>query len=1372
MSNTKARISEILEYEVLNDNNLRYALSWTVGLKKLGIQQVLESLPPSRLAKGFASLKIMPDRLEGLSLLPSKSDRGTYVPRLTPFLYLFDRPMTQAQIDKIAEQYPALLFAYRDVLCSSRSGHPTLRAFREIGRMMMYNYIHAPLRPADKVLIIGDTGNRARYYDIPAHVMGPIINTRDYKRHGSHKFREARWGYGKKVTKCGHTDAQSLDPNVTCICSVANPYSQKQILLSREWAQTQEPNGSTYMTHNIFAAGFPQVLHDNQGGNIVPNRDPDKRFIVMTHSLYYIGLENLAKIMFLGQYGEARALVHKFVGDHGKFEFGGQIEAVWERIPGRNSVSTDRSWVNMVVIEGVDSPGDRDDTRPAYRHSALDRLFKTPHCETFTIGGTQVQLSWAQAESTKHDITWSFTVSQVIVEAAPTSSFRQIRDRIAKQERQAVIDKHVKALKVKFPLSNLTGTTMAPIMRSLIGLCGKENVILKPQEEKQIMEKLWSHALEHRKTLGHIISEDYIEVKNAESAIKGVNPLQNLTLATQRKTDYIKTELESITEQFKTVARFNLRTPRADFIFWTFIMTFCTIAVYFSPNFITHLSRLIKEPPESIFTWIATPLIAPLLAIAFCCWRQYTRDSKRELDIDQFMAEQVYNYDKIGAGTLLIRTVSKHVGKLKEGYYAGYTVAHYALIILWLIAVIFSQYDYVVETIMSFLALIMCISIFSERAFNYGMEIFKFVGLFTLSGSLGTAYGYDERIYDGQIINAFLNLFIITLFVATLLRRQGFLNVLFSFLLGTLGLITQVKPETIKNDFYELGQLTLFGECAYSEETLWRDLDPKAKIKLPIGIHKVCPKKPTAYYYGPHLCDYKPRISQPCVHNEHHCIVNRQCFDLNSYSKRESLQYVDDMVGFVRNNRSMLWLTDPTQELPLDQYEWIATIRDSKKRERALKAYLHRDFDPKKDGRVAGFIKKECITGKFGSPKYAARLIQATDQYINNKLGPYMYKAGQLLKENWKWYKGSGIITYASGLNRKQLGKWYDDSMAYVSSFGEVKAYESDFSKFDKHHTEKHLRAEFDILNELIRMPDDVREACETICYTKGYMPKGVVYEVPATRKSGFQDTTLGNTILNGVSQLMAMCHILKSDLEQLQFYPIRMIVLGDDMYMLTTKQIANEFASSNYLENLGWDVKKKVCEPYEATFCSSVFMPSEQGTILTGLPGRMFAKTFCKMNRLHNKHQQKYYCNVVAKGIICDNSHNPLVHGFLNRLISLTQVSKPKHTGFMKDWFYRHTIDSAGIELRPTPEVFEFIANRYGISIGEIIDLHNYLTKIPYFQAGIRHSVLDKIISVDLEPGVLPEDMEVGRGRYWIVDRSNLSSEEEVWYDPDHFVY
>jgi hypothetical protein len=151
--------------------------------------------------------------------------------------------------------------------------------------------------------------------------------------------------------------------------------------------------------------------------------------------------------------------------------------------------------------------------------------------------------------------------------------------------------------------------------------------------------------------------------------------------------------------------------------------------------------------------------------------------------------------------------------------------------------------------------------------------------------------------------------------------------------------------------------------------------------------------------------------------------------------------------------------------------------------------------------------------------------------------------------------------------------------------------------------------------------------------------------------------------------------------------------------------------------------------------------MPSTIGTLLTGLPARVFVRGFGSLRKIEKPKLQQAYANALASGLLSENIHNPLVRPLLERVIELTSdhetLTKRQqrflNKEIMRDRAYR--FQASDNVIAQSPEVFDFIWNRYKIDEAEIESWTKYCKNIPHFQCGLDHIVIDKCIEVDIEP-------------------------------------
>jgi len=171
-------------------------------------------------------------------------------------------------------------------------------------------------------------------------------------------------------------------------------------------------------------------------------------------------------------------------------------------------------------------------------------------------------------------------------------------------------------------------------------------------------------------------------------------------------------------------------------------------------------------------------------------------------------------------------------------------------------------------------------------------------------------------------------------------------------------------------------------------------------------------------------------------------------------------------------------------------------------------------------------------------------------------------------------------ITIASGMDHAQIGHWMDESMALP---GNVHFYERDGKTWDATMRHEHL----DMVNAIMKECDTELARHNRLCYdTKGrytYKGSSVFYSVIGTRKSGHNDTSSGNSLINAEIALAAAVDLcLRS---------VRIIVMGDDMLM-AIEDPPEDFVSDLRKAEAMYGIRPEAggfSNPLDATFISTV---------------------------------------------------------------------------------------------------------------------------------------------------------------------------------------
>lgn len=274
---------------------------------------------------------------------------------------------------------------------------------------------------------------------------------------------------------------------------------------------------------------------------------------------------------------------------------------------------------------------------------------------------------------------------------------------------------------------------------------------------------------------------------------------------------------------------------------------------------------------------------------------------------------------------------------------------------------------------------------------------------------------------------------------------------------------------------------------------------------------------------------------------------------------------------------------------------------------------IERDLDscPFLPSEVASFVKFELYTKIMTK----ARLIQANKNYVAQAVaGPEcvaLQKAyTKVLQRCAK--KRDICVTFASGMNSLELGRWME---RVLRDRPFCRFYERDGKSWDAtmqwiHHRLKMYAYRFatgtfqHIVDKGYKVLGhvDMGRGRDFVSYMK--------YELTGTTKSGHNDTTLGNSIINaGIAYEVMHSMGLTGDI----------IVAGDDLLVAVDGDFdADEFAERERAFGIIPEFRK--FSSYKSvSFISGLWVPRDSSGALVFIPkpGRQFAKLFWSVKRL-----------------------------------------------------------------------------------------------------------------------------------------------------------
>jgi len=253
--------------------------------------------------------------------------------------------------------------------------------------------------------------------------------------------------------------------------------------------------------------------------------------------------------------------------------------------------------------------------------------------------------------------------------------------------------------------------------------------------------------------------------------------------------------------------------------------------------------------------------------------------------------------------------------------------------------------------------------------------------------------------------------------------------------------------------------------------------------------------------------------------------------------------------------------TEPLE--PMDQWEWICSYTNSRRRHQLIKARnerAERGHDHEDYGKISAFVKTEKlpffkIVG--GVPfsweaQYIARLIQAPHDETHLDAGPYLKALTKRLKKVW----GPHHWIFYGSTTPENLDEWLN-TIADCETF-----FFADYSAFDATHSRESW-ALIEGLYEKVFPRKDYPELWRAIDVWRKPVGKcklrrdkiQISYRAPVCNASGRDDTALANALLNGLCLSAAFAAELAGvELEDLKpehfekaSASLRISVVGDD---------------------------------------------------------------------------------------------------------------------------------------------------------------------------------------------------------------------------------
>lgn len=344
--------------------------------------------------------------------------------------------------------------------------------------------------------------------------------------------------------------------------------------------------------------------------------------------------------------------------------------------------------------------------------------------------------------------------------------------------------------------------------------------------------------------------------------------------------------------------------------------------------------------------------------------------------------------------------------------------------------------------------------------------------------------------------------------------------------------------------------------------------------------------------------------------------------------------------------------------------------------------------EPLKRARLIQFYKNLATQALF-APEFAALQAAVSHHYCRRTL------------------PGQVDVTIACGMNALALGQWMTESVRR----GAVAFYERDGKNWDATMRHEHAAFRYRVYGLFDPLLAHFAAQCENVRGLATCRDGVVRYLMRATVKSGHNDTTLGNSIINAAIAYYA-CRALG--------LRASILVMGDDLVVALYDEATCEDLMR---EEAAMGIKPEArmfYDPEDVSFISGLFARCGEEYFFVPSPGRLLARLFWTTRKVARRLEVDYL-NGVSRCLTPICATMPIVRVFVFAADSGGEACKTD-----KGYLFRG-VEQFDADLRP------WFERRYGLDPQQCRALEACLWQLPRAPLILKHPLLDAILERDL---------------------------------------
>lgn len=380
------------------------------------------------------------------------------------------------------------------------------------------------------------------------------------------------------------------------------------------------------------------------------------------------------------------------------------------------------------------------------------------------------------------------------------------------------------------------------------------------------------------------------------------------------------------------------------------------------------------------------------------------------------------------------------------------------------------------------------------------------------------------------------------------------------------------------------------------------------------------------------------------------------------------------------------------------------------KRDAIIKSVME---DPELANKVKLFIKREGAHSELTK----ARGIQMYFNLATQALFAPEFRALQdsLCHNFYRREVADGIrLTFACGMNPRQLGQWMSEvNQSITNPFW----YERDGKAWDSTMQKMHMKLKRRVyracgVSEEFLSFVAAGERVRGIGFVRGSPAGPFKYLLDNTVKSGHNDTTTGNTVINGWITVESLLRCgLKGEI----------IVVGDDLLVAIDGDFDLEALKSVEIALGIVPEARKFSHWWEVEFASGIWLETEDGFGFIPKPGRLLARLFWTCSPPGKKRLADFKHSIVC-GLVPRVGNLPIIREFL-------AINDPGGK-IVSTGKYQWTSDMEGSFKFVDPELQ--LCRRYGLTHRDILDACEFISTLENEPGLLVHPVTERMVEVD----------------------------------------